>query len=582
MPAATRPASSRSGTPTGSRAVRPRRGRLPRILGFLVVGIGSITVLAVILTGAMVSSAVSVLSVGLPDPGGLEIHDVRPADRRLRPFRHGRARPVPARVEASGRVRRRAGARAGLDDDRRGPVVLGEQRLRRAGDHVGPRPGRQRRPGAGCLDDHPAARPGAAPARRRDRGRLGSISAQGQGDHPVDAPVGQLPGRSGQGPGHHRLSQRDLLRPWGVWRGGCRPDLLRGHRPGQADPRAGGVAGGPAEVTVHPRPVPLRREGQEGPAGRAGGFTARGPARLDPRRPGRGQRPLDPPDPDPDRGGEGRAGHPRRRPAARVQGGPLHLAGPPSAGVDPGRRGGRRDWWLHGHHDPGLESPAAGREVARGRCRRAQPAAQEGRGPPHLAQGPQGRSLLGTGVARQGPPQRRDGRPRLQERRRPRLRRQRGLRPGQPDQREVLAQVRRGRRRRPAAGLRVQADPVRGGLRQPGADARQPAARRHHRVQPGTGLGAPRRRPAGARAGPRPQGTPVFAEHPGRPGPGADGQRPSRQDSRGDGHPVHRRPQGLPAGRAGRRARDRRSPADRPDVGISGPSPTAASTSRPG
>ena len=48
------------------------RGRLPRILGFLVVGVGSITVLAVILTGAMVSSAVTVLSVGLPDPGGLE------------------------------------------------------------------------------------------------------------------------------------------------------------------------------------------------------------------------------------------------------------------------------------------------------------------------------------------------------------------------------------------------------------------------------------------------------------------------------------------------------------------------------
>src|SRR6476646_6701246 len=48
------------------------RSRLPRILGFLVVSVGSITVLAVILTGAMVSSAVSVLSVGLPDPGGLE------------------------------------------------------------------------------------------------------------------------------------------------------------------------------------------------------------------------------------------------------------------------------------------------------------------------------------------------------------------------------------------------------------------------------------------------------------------------------------------------------------------------------
>ena len=36
-------------------------------------------------------------------------------------------------------------------------------------------------------------------------------------------------------------------------------------------------------------------------------------------------------------------------------------------------------------------------------------------------------------------------------------------------------------------------------------------------------------------------------------------------DRRGDGHPVHGRPRGVPAGRPGRRARDGRGPAARPD-----------------
>jgi cell division protein FtsI/penicillin-binding protein 2 len=50
------------------------------------------------------------------------------------------------------------------------------------------------------------------------------------------------------------------------------------------------------------------------------------------------------------------------------------------------------------------------------------------------------------------------------------------------------------------ARLRVQADPVLGGLRREEADPRQPAPRRDHDVQQARGLGPARRRPARARS----------------------------------------------------------------------------------
>ena len=51
-----------------------------------------------------------------------------------------------------------------------------------------------------------------------------------------------------------------------------------------------------------------------------------------------------------------------------LQGGPVHLAGPPPARRDPGDAEARgRDRRLHGHHDARLEGPAARREVAGGR-----------------------------------------------------------------------------------------------------------------------------------------------------------------------------------------------------------------------
>ena len=219
---------------------------------------------------------------------------------------------------------------------------------------------------------------------------------------------------------------------------------------------------------------------------------------------------------------------------------------------DPRQRREGRDRRLQGHHHARHEGPGPRREVAdRGRDR-PQRLAQEGRRPDEVAQDPQGGPLVGPGPARQGPAQRRAGRPRLPDGRRAGLRRQRRLLPRQHDQQEVLAEVRRGRRRFAPARLGVQADPLRGGLQRQGADPGQPAARRDDRVQPPRGLGAARRRPARARTGPRAQGAPVLAQHPGHPDPRAGRQQPGRQDRRGARPALHRRARGVPAIRPGR------------------------------
>ena len=129
-----------------------------------------------------------------------------------------------------------------------------------------------------------------------------------------------------------------------------------------------------------------------------------------------------------------RAGRPRRRPGAHLQGRPLHVAGPAPARGDPRRRRGGRDRRLPGHHHARLEGPAARREVADRRRDRPQRLAQEGRRAAEVAQDPQGDRALDPRPARQGPAQRRAGRPRLPDRRRAGLRRQRRLLPRRPDQ----------------------------------------------------------------------------------------------------------------------------------------------------
>ena len=149
---------------------------------------------------SMMTTAVGVLSVGLPDPSQLEaltfsqptvVYD------RSGTVELGRFQREERRVVAFDDVPQLV-----LDatTTRRGPDLLGEQRVRRAG-HPGGRRGRRERDArARRLDDHPAAGPCAAAAVRRDRGRRRPLHAQGQGADPVDARLRDLPRRGGQGP----------------------------------------------------------------------------------------------------------------------------------------------------------------------------------------------------------------------------------------------------------------------------------------------------------------------------------------------------------------------------------------------
>ena len=243
--------------------------------------------------------AVDVLSVGLPDPSELETADVRPADRRLRPDRQGRARSLPARGTPGRRVRRRPAARPRRDDHRRGPDLLGEQRVRRAGHHGGRRRGRQRRPRARRLDHHPAARPGPAAARPRSPrpAPTATCARPRRSSSRCGCPT-TFPGETGKervitaylneifyGHGAYGIAAAAL-------------DLLRRLRPRRADAGPGGAAGRPAQVALDARSVPLRGQGRQGPAGRPAELAAGRPPRLDPAGPRRG-RPLDDADAEP-------------------------------------------------------------------------------------------------------------------------------------------------------------------------------------------------------------------------------------------------------------------------------------------
>ena len=123
-----------------------------------------------------------------PDPAR-EPH-LRPADRRLRPDRDGRARAFPARRTARRHVRRRPGA--GPRRDRRRPRTARSGRTagsmsrpsfrRRSRAPAGPASaGRRRSPSSWCA-------PGSCPATSTGAGRR-QVPAQGQGAHPVDAPL---------------------------------------------------------------------------------------------------------------------------------------------------------------------------------------------------------------------------------------------------------------------------------------------------------------------------------------------------------------------------------------------------------
>ena len=257
---------------------------------------------------------------------------------------------------------------------------------------------------------------------------------------------------------------------------------------------------------------------------------------------------------------------PRGRSAQPVPGRPFHVAGRTPAARD--RREGCRshDGRLSSHHHARLAGTETGTTVDHCRRHRPEPQAQLRRQAAQAAQDPGQRTRLDPCAARQGRPQRRARGARLPDRRRARLHRQRRVRPGQTRLEALRTQVRRRWRRVPAARFGVQADHLRNSVRGAGPHAGQSAARHHDRVQPGSKLGAARRRPTGPRAGPGPRGAPAIAEHPGDPGARAGRQQGRRQAGRGDGHPVPGRREEVSPGRPGRRARHGRGHTARPDV----------------
>ena len=212
--------------------------------------------------------------------------DLCPADDHLRPLREGGARPIHTRGPARRHLCRCPAAGPRRGDDGRGPDVLVEQRLRHAGHRVGGRPGRERGRRARRVDDHPATGPRPPAPARGDRTGRRPLPAQGQGTHPVDAPVRDVPGRAGQGAGHHRLSQRDLLRPRRLRDRGRGAGLFRRQRPGQADAGAGRAPGRSPQIAVDARPIPLCGRRQEGTDHRPRRLRSGDPARLGPARVG--------------------------------------------------------------------------------------------------------------------------------------------------------------------------------------------------------------------------------------------------------------------------------------------------------
>ena len=291
--------------PSAALLIRHRRRARPRPDGshlgrWLALAMGILLTLVAFVasvaaaTGGVALATVITFTKDLPDPALLEDLTLRPADHRLGPHRQDRARPLPGAGPARRPLRRAPATAPRRDHEHRGPDLLGERGLRPGGHPV-----RRRRPpdgrlGAGRIDGHPAARPrapAARGARRRGRRRL---PTQGRRDHPGGTGDGGVPGRGGQAPHHHGLPEPELLRARCLRHRQRGEHVLRRDRPVEADAGAGRPAGGPAEVALDARSLPVRQARQGRPA-RGRPDLAAGPAsRLHPGHADR--RALDPSD----------------------------------------------------------------------------------------------------------------------------------------------------------------------------------------------------------------------------------------------------------------------------------------------
>ena len=144
-----------------------RLGRFLAIAVALVLGAGAA---GVAVFGLAATATVAYLSEDLPDPSQLE--SLTFAQPTILYDRDGEVElGVPDRRAAGRRLRRRAAAGSRRDDHRGGPHVLGEPRIRPAGDPVRDRRERKRRKRARGIDDHSAAGPRTDAPRRRGGAR---------------------------------------------------------------------------------------------------------------------------------------------------------------------------------------------------------------------------------------------------------------------------------------------------------------------------------------------------------------------------------------------------------------------------
>ena len=495
--------------------------------------------------------------------------DLRPADRRLRPDRHRPARARSSRSAAGSSPSTRS---RGSSSTRRRPPRTGRSGRTRASTRPRSSPRSPRTPAA--SSDRGASTitqqlvrarllPPDATAAGADR-YIRKAKELIQSSRLTDA----LPGRGRQAADHLGLPQPDLLRPRRLRDRGRGRHLLRRHRPREAHARPGGAPRRPAEVALDARPVPLRRGRTTRAASSSRRLRRRSSAATTSSRTSDARRwtTLSPAElagaRSTSRSSSSATGRCRSR--RRTSRGRSGASSTRSSATDaPIETGGYTvittlDW----------NAQTPGRAVAR-RPRSIAPNLKKDAGVRLLrslkipAVGPS----LDRRPAGQGPPQRVARRARLPDRRRPRLRRQRGLLPGEPREPQVRAEVRRRRRRRAPARIGLEADRLRERVRHRRADAGQPPPRHHDRVRHSgwTPRDADQldRGPVLVRKALQYSLNIPAIRALQRVGSEAVADRAAKF-----GHPLHGRQEGVPPGRPRRRDRDGRGPAARPDLGL--------------
>ena len=461
--------------------------------------------------------------------------DLRPADRRLRPDRQGRAGPLPARGAPASSPSTRSPSSSSTRRRRPRTARSGRTRLRPGGD---PRP-RSPRTRAAAATAAPRRSPSSSSGRgscRRTRSRPAPTAtcARPRSSSSRSRLTDALPRRGRQAADHHRLPERDLLRPRRL------RDRRRGARSTSASPTSPKLT--PAQAALlaglpkSPSTLDPYRYAEADDKGRlvvppdAPPVVRRNYILQQPRR----RRPLD----DAVAGGArrrrstSRSSSPatgrwrsRRRSSRGRSAASSTRSSAPDAPVETG--GYTRD------HDARLERPAAAEQWLAAAVDRPEPQVEAGDAPAAEPEDRPSRTAAGsTTCAARTSTTRRSSRSTT----------------GPATCWPTSAAPATTGTSLASRKFEPKYDAAGDGARQPGSawkpivyasafdtgkpHAGQPPPRHHDRVRPRPELGAARRRPARARPGPRPQGAPVLAQHPGDPGAPAGRQRGGRRPGR--------------------------------------------------